>query len=340
MAEKETYYEMLWDCTQCETKGLLGDSHRHCPTCGAAQDPAKRYFPKPGEEIEAKNHQFVGADWSCAYCSTPNSNAAAHCTNCGAGKDGTKPVATVVDTVAVPPPAPVVAAAKSGSSSWMRWVFGLAALALITIIALFSITKETTATVSQRTWLREIQIEKLAPVSESAWCDSLPSEAYSVTQSREQRSTKKIPDGQDCHEERVDKGDGTFVKRKECTPRYREEPVYDNRCHFQVNRWRTTRAVKAGPETSLAPVWPSVGNLSRGTTNVATMNLGNLMGNKALLGAEREGPRRESYGLTLASGSKSWTCAVSETVWNKYEQGSTTPLKVRMTGGADCDSLK
>ena len=55
MAEQETYYEMLWDCPQCGTLGLLGDSHRHCPTCGTAQDPTKRYFPTPGEEVEAKS---------------------------------------------------------------------------------------------------------------------------------------------------------------------------------------------------------------------------------------------------------------------------------------------
>ena len=46
---------------QSNTKALLGDSHRHCPTCGAAQDPTKRYFPEPGTEVEARNHQFVGA---------------------------------------------------------------------------------------------------------------------------------------------------------------------------------------------------------------------------------------------------------------------------------------
>ena len=323
MSEKEIFYEMLWDCTQCETRGLLGDSHRHCPTCGAAQDPTKRYFPKPGEEVETNDHQFVGADWSCSYCSTPNCIAAAHCTNCGAGKDGTKPVAIVIDRLALPVAAPAAASAAS-KSGWM-----------------FSITKETTATVSQRTWLREIQIEKLASVSESVWCDSVPADAYAVARTREQRSSKKIPDWQDCHEERVDKGDVTFVKRRECTPRYREEPIYDNRCHFQVNRWRTARSVKAGAETSsaLMPVWPSVGNLYSGSSG-ANLSANGLGGTRSLVGAEREGPRRENYTLTLASGGKTWTCSVSENVWRKYEDGSTTPIKVRFTGGADCDSLK
>jgi hypothetical protein len=58
------------------------------------------------------------------------------------------------------------------------------------------------------------------------------------------------------------------------------------------------------------------------------------------LGSEREGARRESYVLTLASGGKTWTCNVSEAVWSKYQEGATTPLTLRLTGGADCASLK
>ncbi len=198
--EKEIYYEMLWDCAQCNTKGLLGDSHRHCPTCGAAQDPTKRYFPKPGEEVEARNHQFVGADWSCAYCSSPNSAAAAHCTNCGAGKDGTKPVAIVTDAAALPTPVAAPAPVASGFK-WLRWVLGVFALALVALGILFTSTTETTATVASRNWQREIQIERLASVNESAWCDGVPMDAYSVARSREQRSSRKIPDGQVCHEQ-------------------------------------------------------------------------------------------------------------------------------------------
>ncbi len=328
MAEKEIYYEMLWDCTQCNTKGLLGDSHRHCPTCGAAQDPTKRYFPEPGQEVEARNHQFVGADWSCAYCSSPNSAAAAHCTNCGAGQDGTKPVATIVDA-AVSAPAPVSAPPPSKPrSGWWRWALAFIALTVVTLGALFSSKHETSATVAGRTWQREIQIEQFGPVSDTAWCESVPGDAYAISQSREQRSTRRIPDGQSCHDERVDKGDGTFVKRRECTPRYREEPVYDNRCRFQVNRWRGYRTVKTGPETAAAPMWPSLGNIGNASSLVNAM------------GAERAGPRRESYVLQLQSGGKVWTCDVPESVWNKYQQGATAPIEVRTVGGADCSSLK
>jgi hypothetical protein len=343
MAEQEIYYEMLWDCTQCNTRGLLGNSHRHCPSCGAVQDPAKRYFPKDGEEVEAKNHRFVGTDWNCAYCSSPNSAAAAHCTSCGAGQDGSKPVALVIDKVnsETVPPKPVSAQAATSSHvppsnpskrgiGCLMAVLATLAIAVVGLVLLLTYTKETTATVAERSWAREIQIEQMARVSDTAWCDSVPADAYGVSRSREQRSTRQVPDGQDCQTERIDKGDGTFVKRQECTPRYRDVPVYDDRCRYQVNRWRGVRSVKADTQLSLMPVWPQVSNL----------NANFLGGSVGSLGSEREGARTENYVLTLASGGKTWTCNVSQSVWSRYQEGATTPLKVRLTGGADCDSLK
>jgi hypothetical protein len=328
MSETEIYYEMLWDCAQCNTRGLLGDSHRHCPTCGAAQDPAKRYFPQPGEEVEARNHQFVGADWRCVYCSSPNSAAAAHCTNCGAGQDGTKPVAIVVDTAAAPASVQVPQPAAPSAKRWW-WALALLVLAAITLGVLFTSKQDATASVTSRTWQREIQIEQFGPVAGSAWCDSLPGDAYAITQSREQRSTQRIEDGQTCREERIDKGDGTFVKHRECTPRYREQPIYDNRCRYQVNRWHTTRSLKAGSDTAAMPLWPGLGSVN---------SLGSGMGQG--LGAERPGARSERYVLSLQSGGKTWSCDVPEAVWAKYTEGANVPVQVRRIGGVDCGSLK
>lgn len=331
----EIYYEMLWDCAQCSTKGLLGTSQRHCPVCGAAQDPKKRYFPEPGQEVEAKNHRYSGVDWHCAYCNTPNSAAAAFCTNCGAGKDGTKPVALVTDKAAPPPPPVAKPAAKS--TTW-RWVVGFLVLALVVWIGLFSSKRDTQATVTQRDWQREIQIERFAPVGESAWRESVPMNAYAVSCNREVRSTRQIPDGQDCHDVRIDRGDGSFVKQKECTPRYRSEPVYGERCRYQVNRWQVARSLKASTANSLMPTWPAVNNLSAGSFGNALD--GGMGGNREALGAERPGARSENYVLTLTIKGKTTTCNVPEAVWRKYEDGSTATIQVRMTGGVDCASLQ
>ena len=330
MAEEEVHYEMLWDCSQCNTTGLLGDTHRHCPTCGAAQDPTQRYFPKPGEEVEARNHRFVGVDWACAYCSTPNSAASAHCTNCGAGQDGTKPVALVLDA---PTPEPLATPAPAAKRSRVAlWVFAAFALLAVVLGFMLTSTHEETATIASKNWQREIQIEKFGAVPGSAWCDSLPNDAYAISQSREQRSTRSIPDGQVCQDQRIDKGDGTFVKHRECTPRYREEPVYDNRCRYQVNRWRNYRTIQTGPQTTATPMWPALNNLSTtGTMNGLATNG---------MGAERAGQRSESYVLQLQSGGKTHSCNVPESVWAKYEQGAAAPVKVRLTGGVDCSSLQ
>ena len=48
-------YQMLWDCKFCGTQKLLGVTHRHCPNCGAAQDPERRYFPAEADMVALEN---------------------------------------------------------------------------------------------------------------------------------------------------------------------------------------------------------------------------------------------------------------------------------------------
>src|SRR5690349_14399180 len=98
--ESEGFYEMLWDCDHCDAKTLLGNSQRHCPNCGAPQNPDKRYFPKPGEEKKVDGHRFEGADRHCPACSAPMGTAAKNCTKCGSPLDGSKEVKGVATQVA------------------------------------------------------------------------------------------------------------------------------------------------------------------------------------------------------------------------------------------------
>jgi hypothetical protein len=163
-------------------------------------------------------------------------------------------------------------------------------------------------------------------VQDEAWCDSKPADAYDVSRRREQRSTRKVPDGEECHTRDVDRGDGTFERRQECRTKYREEPVYDDRCYFTVDRWKTVRTEKAqGSGTQPAPQWPQV---RLGRTGQS-------------LGAEREGARRETYTLSLSgSDGKTYSCSVPFQKWQAVSDGTTRPLKVGvLTGAADCDQL-
>lgn len=95
-------YEMLWDCSSCGEKGLLGKTHRRCPSCGAAQDERTRRFLEKGEEVEARAHVFAGRDWECSYCGTPSSAAAGFCPSCGAPRGSSESVALVEEPTRKP----------------------------------------------------------------------------------------------------------------------------------------------------------------------------------------------------------------------------------------------
>jgi Zn-finger nucleic acid-binding protein len=316
-------YEMLWDCAYCQTRGLKGAANRFCPQCGAQQDATRRYFPAEGQEVAA-NLSFEGADRLCPACATPNGSRANNCRSCGSPLDGSQEAARVADRS---PQAPVPGVAASPGRG--KWPVVIGALVLVTCGlggAALLWKRPVEVTVVGHSWKREIDIEQLRATPDQAWCSSLPAEAYAVSRSREQRSTRKVPDGQDCSTRDVDRGNGTFERRRECRPRYRDEPVYDERCHFLVQRWQRDRTLTAtGEGLEPPPRWPEPEVRLRGTS----------------LGAEREGPRRETYRLELRSAaSKTYACTVRPDRWAALEDGATRPVKVGVvTGSADCDAL-
>lgn len=316
-------FEMFWDCAYCDTQALLGKSNRFCPACGAQQDASRRYFPPPGKEVAA-NHEYDGADNECPACKTPNGAKAKNCRSCGSPMDGSAPVNRVADrSSAAPKPSQVT---PQGKSKW-PWIIGgiVALLAAFCLVAMFW-TKDVGVTVIAHSWERSIDIERMTAVSESAWCDSMPSGAYSVSRSREQRSTKQIADGQTCSTRDVDRGDGTFERKQECRTRYREEPIYDDRCSFTIDRWKVNRTAKAaGQGTAPPPEWPAV-NLSRTGSS---------------LGSEQEGSRNEKYTLSLmGDDKKAYTCTVAAAKWGGIADGykKVIPIGV-ITDAADCDKL-
>jgi hypothetical protein len=123
----------------------------------------------------------------------------------------------------------------------------------------------------------------------------------------------------------VDRGDGTFAQRRECTPKYRQEPVYADRCDYTVDRWvEARRAVASGAAQGLAPHWPAL-SLRRGECR----------------GCEREGARRTSYKVGLQAGGKRFLCEVPEERWASFQPGTSWSFKVGVvTGSPDCRSLQ
>lgn len=325
-------YEMLWNCEFCGANKLLGKTHRHCPQCGAAQDPSSRYFPPEEEKVAVQDHVFFGVDWKCDNCQTPNSSASAFCGNCGSSKDGTSAVELAHDREAKAKKKAEAAAAaaepppKSGKGKYLGCcvIFVIGAVALFCAVSAFW-TKSSSFTVSGHSWERTIQVEEYAEVSESDWCDDMPSKASNVRESRKERSTEKVADGQDCSTKNVDNGDGTFRQEEECTTRYREEPVYDEWCTYTVEKWTEARVARASGQ-DLSPTWPDSGAKTCAS---------------ARRGCQREGSRNETYTVTLRGDGDNHSCDFPEAKWRGLSDGATVSADVSMlTGGIQCSSVK
>jgi hypothetical protein len=319
----ERVYEMLWDCAYCGTRKLLGKTHRFCPKCGAPQDSEKRYFPSEDEKVAVEDHVYVGADKLCSACGTAMSAKAVHCTQCGAPLEGSREV-RLVDA----PPPPVAAppaARRRGLASCLLPALGVAALLLVGLLVTVFWKKDAQAQVAEASWERSVAVETLQPVRDAAWCDSLPRAAYSVSRHREVRSHRQIQVGEECRNVNVDRGDGTFAQRRECTPRYRQEPVYDERCDYTLDRWVESRRAVASGGAPGPPQWPAL-QLRAGSCR----------------GCEREGTRRTSYKVVLlASGGKRFECQVDEPRFAALKPGTSWSFKVGVvTGAPDCGSLQ
>lgn len=308
--ESEGFYEMLWDCDHCGTKGLLGKSQRHCPECGAPQNPDTRYFPPPDQQKKVDGHSYEGADRHCPACNMPMAAKAKNCTKCGSPLDGGKEVRGVVTPVAPKPPRRRI---------WPYVLVG-SVLVVLSIWWFFLRTRDAEVTITAHRWERVVTIEQYGDYEESAWRDQVPADASSPVCSRRQRSTRQVQDGEECRTERVDKKDGTFEQVKRCKPTYRSEPVDDDWCTFRVRRWKPVDAVKAAG-TGLAAAWP------------AQLPAADA---PATLGAKRAGPRKET--LTLQIGAD--RCDVSAATWNKYKDGQRVRVEVRARSGkVVCSSL-
>jgi len=288
----EKTYEMLWDCSFCGARKLLGLTHRHCPNCGAPQDPAKRYFPPEEEKIAVQDHQYVGQDVLCPACQTANGRLAKHCGHCGSPLEGGKAAAlqqeqVIPDHVHSPSPAQAPKAktgAKVGIGCAIGGIFGLIVLAIIGFFVLNSILKKDAGfKVVGHTWTHAVEIETYEYKKESSPCSKMPTSAERVTRQKQEPV---------CETRKIDQGDGTYKEKRECKD---QEDI----CTYQVGRWVPKRSEKNTGSSVTDPMpWPTV-TLSRpGECE----------------GCEREGKKTATYTLRLqdASSGKEKTCSFSD----------------------------
>jgi len=315
--ESKGFYEMLWDCEFCGTRGLLAKSQRHCAECGGKQSSDKRYFPKEGEEKRVEGHKYEGADRYCPACNAPQGALAKNCTHCGSPLDAGREVKGVA--APLPPPRP------------KRRIWPWLVIAAVVVLGLgfliwyrFIRTRSVQLTVAAHSWDRTIEVEEYGEQCTSAWRNEVPGDARAVSCHREQRSSRQVPDGEDCRDEKHDKKDGTFEIVKKCKTRYRSIPIDDDRCSYTVLRWQpVASAAQRSHGSGLMAQWPA---LSLPAT-----------GPQPVLGARRAGKRTETLVLELEGGQR---CEVSEQVWRKYADGAKIVAEVRASSGnVVCSSL-
>jgi hypothetical protein len=328
-------YEMNWDCVYCGEQRLLGVTHRFCPSCGAAQNPEKRYFPPDDQKVAVQDHKFAGADLHCPACSQPQSAAVKCCSNCGSPMSGAQAAHRQTDQMMGPggvpmgqvpmgqgvpagrtplgaqpaaPPAP-----KSGSKKWIFIVAGIVVTLIIAFIVVRFMWKEETAVeVTNHKWTRTIGIDRKDKFKESGNCSNKPSGAKQLSRTKGQKK---------CKTRKVDQGDGTFKEKKEC----KTEP---DKCRWEVTKWKEVRNVKAKGDLDDKPKWPKVKLKRKGNC----------------VGCERQGGRNESYTVFFKdtnSGDKE-QCSFSGTAkWKSFEKGSKWKVdKYGLGGDLDCDSFK
>ena len=347
--EEAGTYQMLWDCKYCGTKKLLGVTHKFCPSCGAAQDATARYFPSDEEAIAVEEHEYTGADKKCGNCGTPNAAKAEFCTQCGSPMKDAKTVSLRSEQVTAEGAAFAgdskakakedferqklgltgdAGAAEEPPPSKKKWyiIGGVAGAAIVALIAGIFISRPVAVKVESHNWERVVKVEAFEGRSESAWCSSMPFDAYMVIRKREVSSTNQVADGETCDTVRVDKGNGTFKKERRCKTKYKSVPVYSDKCYYRVDRWQHKRDIVAKGGLNDQVAWPLV-SIRAGSCR----------------GCERESGRSESFNLVLAQvkkPDKKHNCSYPEAKWRAIPDGAVKKIKVRMVGGAKCDTLE
>ncbi|MGK7928297.1 MAG: Ran-binding zinc finger domain-containing protein [Spirulina sp.] len=239
-------------------------------------------------------------------------------------------------------PPPSVASRGKGKGRGYQWVLGTIAIVAsaivgLTIFVFQPITVE--ATVSGLSWERKIIVERLTTVRESDW--SIPAGGRLLSQREEIRRYEKVLDRYETKTRQVsekvktgtetytcgkrDLGNGYFEDKK-CTrsvyetrtrtetyedPVYRDEPVYETKYTYEIDRWLRDRTEFASGGNK-KPYWPEF-----------------VLKNK-----ERAGKRSQIYKVYFTGDKgKNYTLELDPGLWSTFDRGESHILKVNRLGG-------
>jgi hypothetical protein len=358
---------MLWACEYCEAQKLLALDHKHCPVCGGAQNPERRYYPAEGDEVAVADHEYAGSDKTCPACEAPNGAKSQFCGGCGSDLEGAKDAkrrssqsvaegqsfegdsakeakrehkenkrATEAVRIASisGQKSDAETPKKSGSRKGVGLVMGLLLMMgvlggglILCLGAAWLLSKDVAVVATGHSWERTAEVEEYRLVRESAWRDAVPNTGRSLSCTKKKRSEKKVADGKTCKSVRTDQGDGTFKKSEKCTPKYKVVPVMGDKCSYEIERWATVRTEKSNGQDLTGLNWPDV-NLAR---------TGNC------IGCQREGKRNGRYIVHLeeqGTGTKFTSVCKKEAQWTAVKVGVAYAGKGSLGSSAiQCETL-
>lgn len=196
------------------------------------------------------------------------------------------------------------------------------------IFNFFFVGKEHHIILKEQSWERRINIEDYRVVKDDDWCSDMPSDSYNIHSREEIRYYREVEDGMSCKMVKSSNGDGTFSSEKVCEQKYRRVPVYENYCHYNIDRWKLME-VLTEKGTDQNPLWPSVEHLTFSEQRI----LGNL----------RLGSKNQYYSSTFVSinekDNKTVTCKQNENHWKTFNMGNEYKSLVYPVFGISCDSI-
>lgn len=224
-------------------------------------------------------------------------------------------------------------------------IFLLAVLAIIGIVWLVT-PKEKTIEVNETNWKYTVDVQDYKTYQESDW--SIPSGGRLLYSQQEIRSykqvldhyetktrtyTEQVLDHYDTNYYYTDNGDGTFTEHSSDTPVYRtetktetyeepvyrDEPVYDTKYYYEIERWKYARSVVATGNDKK----PYYGEL-------------NLASN------ERESTKHQYYSLTgyVVEDEETKTFELSSDQWEQIMAGDVVKCKTSLENIVEIISIE
>ena len=177
--------------------------------------------------------------------------------------------------------------------------------------------------VSSHKWTTRSRSKSSTTTNKQAWRNELPNGTLAVKCVSKERSKRQVPDGEDCHIEKVDKKDGTFEQLKKCSPKYRNEPVNDDWCTYKLRTLEGEGHGRRSRAPGMTLVWPDAPPRRH-----------------AWRDARREAQWRADDDATRSSSRVGERATSATRTWKKYTDGQKVKLEVRARSGEIvCSSL-